>query len=505
MYTDMEQWAEVRHEVLVLGASKRSVCRKYNLHWDTLSKILSHAQPPGYRLAAVRKKPKLADFLPILEEILRQDTKAPPKQRHTAKRIFERLKAEHRYGGGYTVIKDAVRAWRKQRSELFVPLIHPPGQAQVDFGHAEIDWQGKAWKAALFVMTLPYSDAMFICAFPRECTEAFQEGHRRAFEFFWGVPRRISYDNTKVAVSKHTGPRERELTTGFLRLKSHYLFASHFCLIRRANEKGHVENLIGYTRRNFLVPVPKTDSFATLNARLEEHCRMELTRKLRGKEQPKHELLEEERTQFLPLPKEEFDAAWTEPAAANSLSLVRFDRNDYSVPTAWAHRALTVSADIEQVRLMCGTERIATHIRCWEKEKTFFEPTHYLALLERKPGALDVARPLQNWMLPECLHTLRRRLEAEFESGGTRRYIQVLRLLETCSLNELSAAVERALELGTHHIDAVRLILEQRREEPVGLFCLDGRAHLKSVRVADPDLQTYAHLMRTSSAQEVSA
>jgi len=198
VYTDMEQWAEVRHEVLVAGASKRSVCRKYNLHWETLSKILSHAQPPGYRLAAVRKKPKLADFLPILEEILRQDTKAPPKQRHTAKRIFERLKAEHRYGGGYTVIKDAVRAWRSQRSELFVPLIHPPGEAQVDFGHAEIDWQGKAWKAALFVMTLPYSDAMFICAFPRECTEAFQEGHRRAFEFFCGVPRRISYDNTRA-------------------------------------------------------------------------------------------------------------------------------------------------------------------------------------------------------------------------------------------------------------------------------------------------------------------
>ena len=162
MYTNMEQWAEIRHQVLVLGASKRSVCRKYDLHWDTLSKILSHSQPPGYRLAAARKKPKLASFLPIVEEILRQAGLAPPKQRHTAKRRFERLKAEYGYGGGYTVIKDAVRAWRSQRNELFVPLIHAPGEAQVDFGHAQIEWQGKAWKAALFVRTLPYSDVIFI-------------------------------------------------------------------------------------------------------------------------------------------------------------------------------------------------------------------------------------------------------------------------------------------------------------------------------------------------------
>jgi hypothetical protein len=188
---------------------------------------------------------------------------------------------------------------------------------------------------------------------------------------------------------------------------------------------------------------------------------------------------------------------------ANSLSLVRFDRNDYSVPTACAHRELTVSADIEQVRILCGPETVARHSRCWGKAQTFFEPIHYLALLERKPGALDVARPLQNWMLPECLHTLRRRLETEFESGGTRRYIQVLRLLESCSMRELTSAVERALELGTHHHDAVRLILEHRREQPMGLFCLEGRPHLKSVRVAEPDLHSYATLLNAATPEEV--
>lgn len=505
MYTNMEQWSEIRHRVLVLGESKRSMCREYELHWDTVRKILSHAKPPGYRQVAPRKKPKLSEFLPIVEEMLRKDKEAPPKQRHTAKRIFDRLKGEYGYVGGYTVIKDAVRAWRSQQSELFVPLIHAPGEAQVDFGHAEIIWNGETWLAALFVMSLPYSDALFICAFPRECTEAFLEGHRRAFEFFGGVPKRISYDNTKVAVKAHTGPRERELTDSFLRLKSHYLFASHFCLVRRANEKGHVENLIGYTRRNFLVPVPQVAIFAALNATLQEQCSKELSRSVRGKESTKAKLLDEERIQLQPLPQEEFDVAWTEGVRANSLSLVRFDRNDYSVPTACAHRSLTVSADIEQVRILCGRETVATHVRSWKKAETFFEPTHYLALLERKPGALDFARPLENWVLPECFQTLRRRLEGEFESGGTRRYIQVLRLLEKCTITELSKAVERALELGTHHIEAVRLILEQRREEPVGLFCLDGRAHLKSVRVAEPDLNNYAVLLNTSTLmQEVS-
>ena len=137
---------------------------------------------------------------------------------------------------------------------VFVPLAHPPGEAQVDFGHAEITLDGVPAKAALFVMTLPYSDALFCCAFPRECTEAFLEGHRRAFDFFGGVPRRISYDNSKIAVAKITGSRAREVTREFQRLRSHFLFEPHFCLVRRANEKGHVENLVGYARRNFLVP-----------------------------------------------------------------------------------------------------------------------------------------------------------------------------------------------------------------------------------------------------------
>ena len=304
----MDQWADIRRRVLIDGESKRSVQRRYKIHWKTLQKILNQPEPPGYRQSKPRAKKKLGPFLPVIEEILRQDQQAPPKQRHTAKRIFERLRDEHGYAGGLTVVKEAVQARRQQHAEVFVPLAHRPGEAQVDFGHAEITLDGVPTKVALFVMTLPYSDALFCCAFPRECTEAFLEGHRRAFDFFGGVPRRISYDNSKIAIAKVTGGRTREVTREFQRLRSHFLFEPHFCLVRRANEKGHVENLVGYARRNFLVPVPGVPRFEALNAELLARCREDLRRRVRGKPAGKADLLAEEAAALLPLPKQAFEA-----------------------------------------------------------------------------------------------------------------------------------------------------------------------------------------------------
>src|SRR3712207_6689459 len=173
-------------------------------------------------------------------------------------------------------------------------------------------------------MTLPYSDATFCCAFPRECTEAFLEGHARAFAFLGGVPRRISYDNPKIAVARITGGRGRKVTDAFLRLQSHHLFQAHSCLVRRPNEKGHVEALVGFARRNSLVPVPVLHGGPEgLNARLEADCRADLASRLRGKPATKAELLAEERETLLPLPAGAFQAARVEPRRADSLSLVR--------------------------------------------------------------------------------------------------------------------------------------------------------------------------------------
>jgi transposase len=501
VFIDMENWAEIRRRVLVDGHSKRSACREFDIHWDTLQKILHHTEPPGYRRAAARPKPKLEPFLPVIQQILEADKKAPRKQRHTARRIFQRLRDEYGYTGGLTIVKAEVASWRLRSAEVFIPLAHPPGEAQVDFGEAQIHLDGKPAKVALFVMTLPYSDALFVTAFPRECTEAFLEGHLRAFAFFDGVPRRISYDNSRIAVAKILGSRDRKVTDAFLKLKSHYLFDSHFCLVRRPNEKGHVETLIGFARRRFLVPVPLVNGgLAPLNADLERQCRADLLRQMWGKSAAKADRLDEERLSFLPPPSEAFVAARVELRRVDSLSLVSFDANQYSVPTEFAHHPVTVVGSVDEVRVVAGDRAAAVHRRCWDREQVTYDPVHYLAVLERKPAALDFAAPLSGWELPVCFGVLRRQLEAEFAGAGTRQYIKVLRLLEQASPAELSRAVGRALELGMADADAVRLILEHRRERPVGLFCLDGRPHLRSVEVPRPDLSAYASL-----AQEVAS
>jgi transposase len=493
--SDMEFWKEVRRQVLTNELSKRAACTKYNLGWHTLKKILAHAEPPGYRCSQPRKKRKLERFLPIIHQILQDDLKAPKKQRHTAKRIFERLRDEHGFQGGKTVVKDAVRDWKQVHQEVFLPLSHPPGEAQVDFGEATIRLAGQETKVALFVMTLPYSGAIYVQAFPRECTETFLEGHRRAFEYFGGVPRRISYDNSAIAVIEVLKGRERKLTKEFLRLQSHYLFQEHFCLVRRPNEKGHVERLVGFARRNFLVPVPQVDSLETLNRQLRESCRSDLQQQTRGKPASKGELLVEDQAVWLPLPKQSFEARCVDDGTADSQSLVRFDTNDYSVPVKYAHRKLLVVATVEEVRLVYEDRLVARHPRCWQRAQTRFEPIHYLALLERKPGGFDYARPLEQWQLPECFGLLRRRLEAADHRYGTRSYIRVLRQLERFSLPQLTGAVEYALDIDVIDPESIRTIVEHRAEQPVALFSLDGRPHLAQVRIETTDVAAYGALL----------
>jgi transposase len=490
----MELWSEIRRRVLTGEISMRQACSAYHLNFRTVRKIVRHAEPPPLRAPQSRAKPVLGPFLPALRQIIDDDRHAPPKQRHTARRIYERLRDEQGYAGCPSIVRDAVRAYKQSQAEVFVPLLHPPGEGQVDFGRAEAVVAGVRHKAALFVLTLPHSNARFGCLFPRECTEAFHEGHARAFAFFGGVATRVSYDNSKIAVIKLTGPHERQLTREFLRLQSHFAFVAHFCRVRQAHEKGHVENGVGYVRRNFLVPVPEGDSWDDLNAHLAAACRREFERTGGGRDRATAALLAADRAAFLPLPAEPFEARRVEPVTINSLSLGRFDGNDYSVPTAFAYQALTAIGTIDRVRFHRRGAVVAEHARCWGKGQVAFEPLHYLALLERKPGALDYARPLAGWSLPDAFVALRQRLEQADPKGGTRQYIRVLRLLETYDLAAVTAAIERALALAVTDADAVRLLLERARERPAAGFDLTGRPQLLAVRVPPPDLAAYGAL-----------
>ena len=494
----MKQWNEIRHRVLIQGVSKRQILRETGMHWTTLEKILTYSCPPGYRLEKPRHRPKLGPHIDWIGEILESDKSAPRKQRHTAKRIFDRLVHERGYQGGYTVVKDLVRQLKRTGQEVFMPLVHQPGEAQVDFFEALANMGGQLCKVHVFVMSLVYSDMFFVMAFPRECGEAFWEGHVQAFEFFGGVPWRISYDNSRIAIKKITGCHQRELTDDFLRLQSHYLFESHFCTVRRPNEKGVVETLVRYARNNFMVPVPQVKSFAELNEDLWQHCWHEQFRTLRGKSQSKQALWLNESETFHALPATAFDISRKETVHANSLSLVRFDKNDYSVPVAYGHHELLVKGTIHHIEVYTRSgQRVAEHQRCWDTYQTIYHPCHYLPLLERKPGTLDHGLPFQALALPECFEVLRKRLESEAleKHQGTKEYISVLCLLEKYSVARVAQAIEKALRYRNPDRDVVVQYCLGQDTPEVATFSLAGREHLGHIKVNPPELAGYNRLI----------
>src|SRR6185312_1511909 len=426
------------------------------IHRNTVRKMLAFSVPAGYRQDQPPLRPKLDPFTPIIDGILEADGSAPPKQRHTAKRIYERLRAEHGYAGGYTTVKEYVREHRARGQEMFVPLMHPPGHAQADFGEAVAVIGGVRQKIHFFCLDLPHSDAGFVKAYPAERIEAFLDGHNAAFAFWGGVPQSILYDNTKLAVGRILGDGKRQRTRAFAELQSHYLFLDRFGRPGKGNDKGKVEGLVGYARRNFLVPVPVVPSFAVLNAHLEQRCLERLDHRVRGHEESIGERLVRDLSALQPRPPTAYEACERKPARVSARSLVRYDRNDYSVPTVYGHRPVLVKGYVGEVVIACGAAIIARHPRCYGREEFIFDPLHYLALLEQKIGALDQAAPLQGWGLPAAFGTLHGLLEARMGKAGKREYVQVLRLLESFRLEDVEAAVHHAFRLGTIGFDAVR-------------------------------------------------
>ena len=491
----MEIYGRVRRAVRVEGRSQRAVARDFGLSRETVRKMLEYAVPPGYQRQQPIKRPKLGPWLGVIDAILSDDKQRPVKQRHTAKRIFERLNEEHGFTGGYTIVKDYVRSAELHSREMFIPLTHAPGEAQADFGEALVAVAGVEQKAHYLAVDLPHSDDCFVAAFPAETTEAFLEGHVRAFAYFGAVPTRILYDNTKIAVAKILGGEERQKTRAFSELQSYYLFADKFGRPAKGNDKGKVEGLVGYARRNFMVPIPRFNSWDELNAHLEAECRKRRERRLRGHSETIGERFERDHAAMLPLPAAPYEACEKIAGRVSSLSLVRYRSNDYSVPTQFGHRQVLVKGYVHRVVIACGSEVIARHQRSYERETVVFDPLHYLALLERKTRALDQAAPLAGWQLPECFRQLRRLLEARLKKHGSREYVQVLRLMETFALAEVTHAVEEALLLGTISFDAVRHLLLCHIERRPPRLDMENYPHLPMAHVHTTQAADYMSLL----------
>ena len=477
------------------GLSRREASRQFGIDRKTVAKILLHSEPPGYRRRQPPKRPKLAPFTDIIDGILEEDRTVHRKQRHTAKRIFERLRDEHGFTGKQTIVKDYVRERHLGLREMFVPLAHPPGHAQADFGEADAIIAGVMHRAHFFVMTLPHSDACFVAAYPAATAEAWLDGHNAAFAFFGGVPQSILYDNDKCLVSRILPDGTRQRTRSFSGLQSHYLFEDRTGRPGKGNDKGNVEGVVGYARRNFMVPRPRFASWDTFNAQLEEQCRNRQGEVVRGHRETIGERLRRDCEALMVLPPAPFDACDRQGTRVSSLSLVRYRTNDYSVPVAYGHREVWIRGYVHEVVIGCGGGIIARHPRSYERDDMVFDPIHYLPLLEQKIGALDQAAPLAGWELPDAFPTLRRLLEARMGKAGKREYVQVLRLLETFDLEALHGAVKDALRLGAIGYDAVKHLVLCRIERRPPKLDLDVYPYLPRANVATTATASYMSLL----------
>lgn len=482
------------------GMSQREAARHFNISRDTVAEMMSFSTPPGYRRTAPVKRPKLDGYTEIIDNWLEGDREVHCKQRHTTKRVFERLRDEHGFTGGYTIVKDYMRQRERRGREMFVPLAHPPGDAQADFGEAVVIIGGVEQKAHFFAMDLPHSDACFVRAYPAATAEAWVDGHIHAFAFFGKVPASVLYDNDRCLVAKILPDGTRKRATLFSGFLSHYLIHDRYGRPGKGNDKGNVEGLVGYSRRNFMVPIPRFATWDAFNAELEAKCRRRQEDVLRGQSESIGQRLARDLAAMSERPSAPFDACDQATGRVNSQALVRYKTNDYSVPVAYGHRDVWIRGYVDAVVIGCGGEVIARHPRCYDREDMVFDPVHYLPLIERKINALDQAAPLADWDLPPEFATLRRLMEARMLKMGRREYVQVLRLLETFDIDDLHAAVKKALQLGTVGFDAIKHLVLCRVEKRPPKLNLDVYPYLPRAKVETTSVASYMALMSKDAA-----
>ena len=491
----MDLYLKVRRAHFQDGLSGRRIALDFGISRDSVSKMLAYSEPPGYRRTAPVKRPRLDGFTDQIDQWLLEDKVRPRKQRHTAKRVFERLRDECGFSGGYTIVKDYVRSKKRGSREMFVPLSHPAGHAQADFGEALVVIGGVERKAYFLAFDLPHSDACYIRAYPAANTEAWLDGHVHAFAFFGAVPWSILYDNDKCLVARIMPDGTRNRTQRFSAMLSHYVIKDRYGRPGKGNDKGKVEGLVGYGRRNFMVPMPRFADWDAFNDHLEDQCRKRQGDILRGHKTSIGARLEADLAAMQDLPAAPFEACDLRSGQVTSTSVARYRGNDYSVPVAYGHREVWIKGFVDRVVIGCAAEVIADHPRSYDTADVVFDPVHYLRLIEHKIMAFDQAAPLQGWDLPAPFKTLQRLLEARQGKTGKREYVQVLRLLERFELDVLHIAIKDALRMGAISFDAIKHLVLCRVERRPPRLDLDVYPFLPSTTVATTSAASYMSLL----------
>lgn len=504
----LEQYEQIRRMHYLEEKSGREIARALGISRQTVARALVAQQAPEYTLKKPREAPRLGPYQEHLEKLLEENGRMPKKQRYTGHKLFELLQEQGYAGSESSVQMYAVR-WRKsnQRPATFLPLEFEPGQdGQVDWGEAQVILGGVQQKVFVFVMHLSYSRRTFVMAFPSSKQEAFFYGHVRAFEHFGGVPHRLSYDNLSSAVKPLIEGRVREEQRAFVAFRTHYLYESHFCTPAQGHEKGGVEGSVGFSRRNFLVPMPRVINFEELNHQLLVACRRDDVRVVHRQSQSIGQAWLEERPSLRQLPARPFDCCATRQAHLNGYSQVSYETNRYSVPTQQARQQVTLKAYPFEVQVLFEGTLLARHERSYAREQDVFDPLHYLWLLERRPGAFEYARPLKQWRStwPESYHRLLRELRTKWPEGrGIKEFVRILRLHEETRAELVEQAIEQALIYGSTHLDGVKLCLEQLQAPTPSHLPLDlsSKPHLAAVGSQSVDLTCYDQLYERKRAQ----
>jgi transposase len=500
----VDEKERIRRAHYVERKSIRQIAQELGHSRKTVRKALASAEPERYKLEQSRPAPVLGPYKARIDELLTESEKMPRKQRYTWHKIYEAIHADGYRGSGSNLRNYiAQRRREKRRPAVYLPLEFDPGtDGQVDWGEAAVIMSGVQITVQLFIMRLCYSRRTFAMAFPTQEQESFFEGHVQAFHHFGGVPERLTYDNLKAAVFKVLVGKNRQEQERFVAFRSYYLFESNYCTPGAGNQKGGVEHGVGYSRRNFLVPLPRVSSFEELNAHLLQACLKDDQRQVEGQPVIIGQAWEHERAFLRPLPAQDFSCCQTLPVTLTPYSQVVVDTNRYSVPVDQAAPKLVAKVYPFRVEVFRPGDKapIACHPRCYGRKQDIFDPLHYLSLLEQRPGAFNHAKPLRRWRegWPPVYEQLLQRLQAEWPDGrGIREFIRVLSLHRDYPAELIEQAVSQALAYHCAHADGVELCLRHVLHPEPTFPSLDLKDHPRLVAIGSQalDLTCYDQLL----------
>ena len=459
----MDVIAEIRRRHLVSKESISAIARDLNLSRPTVRKHCRSQREPLYQRHK-QPTPMLGAFQATLETWLTIERQLPRPQRRTARRLFEGLQAEG-YRGAYDSVQRYVRRWKVSKSgpaltQAYVPLSFSPGEVcQFDWSHEHVELGGVMQTIKVAHFRLTFSRQMFVVAYPRETQEMVFDAHNRAFAFFGGVPQRMVYDNLKAVVETIFTGKERLFNRRFLVLANHYLFEPVACTPASGWEKGQVENQVGNIREWLFTPLARFADFEALNTWLAMRCRELAQRKHPATPDRLIADCFAEEQQALRQISATFDGYVEHMLRVSSTCLVTLDRNRYSVPAAFAGRAVSVRSTATQVSVVADGMPIAQHARRFGRDQLVCDPWHYLPILERKPGALRNGTPFRDWDLPASIQLVRDRILRQ--PKGDRAFVELLLMARDAGLETLEVACE--LVLDGNVVTAPVVINEMRR------------------------------------------